>query len=105
MQLRAAIVVFAASLPHAVVRHPVGSLHAEHQILDEGDLRRKQTSNKSNASGHKELMQQISKMLACAPTHNDQLVKKTDSVFKLQQHIQDKDKVMHGYTLTDDLLY
>lgn len=38
MQLGAAVVVFAASLPHAVVRHPVGSLHTVDQVLDEGDL-------------------------------------------------------------------
>lgn len=38
MQLSAAIVVFAASLPHAIVRDPVGSFHTEHQVLDEGNL-------------------------------------------------------------------
>lgn len=38
MQLCAAVVVLAASLPHAEVGHPVGSLHAEHQVLDEGHL-------------------------------------------------------------------
>lgn len=38
MQLGAAVVVFAASLPHAIVGHPVGSFHAEHQVLDEGNL-------------------------------------------------------------------
>lgn len=38
MQLCAAIVVFAASLPHAKVRNPVGPLHTEHQVLDEGNL-------------------------------------------------------------------
>ena len=43
MQLGAAIVVFAASLPHAKVRHPVGSFHTEHQVLDEGDLHMEDT--------------------------------------------------------------
>lgn len=43
MQLSAAIVVFAASLPHAVVRHPVGSFHTEHQVLDKGDLHMENT--------------------------------------------------------------
>lgn len=38
MQLCAAIVVFAASLPHAIVGHSVGSFHTEHQVLDEGHL-------------------------------------------------------------------
>lgn len=38
MQLGAAVVVFAASLPHAIVRHPVGSFHAVDQVLDKGHL-------------------------------------------------------------------
>lgn len=38
MQLRAAVVVFAAPLPHAVVRYPVGPFHTVHQVLDEGHL-------------------------------------------------------------------
>lgn len=50
MQLCAAVIVFASSFPHAVVRHPVGSLHAEHQVLDEGNLHTdKQTSNTGKA--------------------------------------------------------
>lgn len=48
MQLSAAIVVFAASLPHAIVRNPVGPLHTEHQVLDEGNL---QTENKHYTLG------------------------------------------------------
>lgn len=43
MQLSAAIVVFAASLPHAIVRNPVGPLHTEHQVLDEGNLHTENT--------------------------------------------------------------
>ena len=38
MQLSAAIVVLAATLPHAVVWSPVGALHVEHQVLNEVDL-------------------------------------------------------------------
>lgn len=38
MQLSATVVVFAASLPHAVVRNPVGSFYAEYQVLNEGNL-------------------------------------------------------------------
>ena len=44
MQLSAAIVVFAASFPHAVVRNPVGPLHTEHQVLDEGNLHTENTN-------------------------------------------------------------
>lgn len=43
MQLSASVVVFAASLPHAVVRDSVGSLHTEHQVLDEGNLHTEHT--------------------------------------------------------------
>lgn len=46
MQLGAAVVVFAASLPHAIVRHPVGSFHTEHQVLDEGNLHTENTAIK-----------------------------------------------------------
>ena len=38
MQLSAAIVVLAATLPHAVVWRPVGALHVEHQVLNEVDF-------------------------------------------------------------------
>lgn len=43
MKLSAAIVVFAASLPHAEVGNSVGSLHAEYQVLDEGNLFKENT--------------------------------------------------------------
>lgn len=38
MQLSAPVVVFAAPLPHAVIRNPVGSFYAEYQVLNEGNL-------------------------------------------------------------------
>lgn len=38
MQLSAAIIVLAASLPHAKVGYPICSFHAENQVLDEGNL-------------------------------------------------------------------
>lgn len=51
MQLSAAVVVFAASLPHAEVRHPVGSLHTEHQVLDEGNLHTENTHQTQEGMG------------------------------------------------------
>lgn len=38
MQFSAAIIVLAASLPHAKVRYPICSFHTENQVLDEGNL-------------------------------------------------------------------
>lgn len=57
MQLSAAVVVFAASLPHAVVWHPVGSLHTEHQVLDEGNLHTENTHQTQKGTGGFEQMQ------------------------------------------------
>lgn len=53
MQLSAAVVVFAASLPNAVVRYPVGSLHTEHQVLDEGNLHTENTHQTQTVMGHR----------------------------------------------------
>ncbi len=52
MQLSAAVVVFAASLPHAVVRHPVGSFHTEHQVLNEGNLHTENTHQTHKGMEH-----------------------------------------------------
>lgn len=57
MQLCATVVVFAASLPHAVVRHPVGSFHTEHQVLDEGNLHTENTHQTQEGMGQWEWMQ------------------------------------------------
>lgn len=52
MQLRAAVVVLAASLPDPEVRHPVNSLYTEHQVLDKRDLEgRKGNVNTRAAAG------------------------------------------------------
>ncbi len=57
MQLSAAVVVFAASLPHAIVRHPVGSFHTEHQVLDEGHLHTENTHQTQTGMEQWEWMQ------------------------------------------------
>lgn len=54
MQLSAAVVVFAASLPHAVVGDPVGSFHTEHQVLDEGNLRTENTLHTQEVMVHEQ---------------------------------------------------
>lgn len=54
MQLSAAVVVFAASLPHAIVGDPVGSFHTEHQVLDEGNLRTENTLHTQEAMAHEQ---------------------------------------------------
>lgn len=120
MQLCAAVVVFAASLPHAVVGHPVGSLHTEHQILDEGNLRGKNrniktsksrkawdTESKHNTRSHTpsepELVvvnmfpngkkkKQSQHMIYAAPTH-------------WYKHTGHRDTTIHDCTIPNDLLY
>lgn len=59
MQLSAAVVVFAASLPHAIVRDPVGSFHTEHQVLDEGNLHTGNTHHTQEGMAHWEWTQFI----------------------------------------------
>lgn len=76
MQLSAAVVVFAASLPHAVVWDPVGSFHAENQVLDEGNLRIANTLHTQEAMVH----EQWSQFMANRNRHGCYLS------FRLQQH-------------------
>lgn len=76
MQLSAAVVVFAASLPHAVVWDPVGSFHTEHQVLDEGNLRTDNTLHTQEVMVHK----QWSQFMANRNKHGCYLS------FRLQQH-------------------
>ena len=54
MQLSAAVIVFAASFPHAEVWHSVGSLHTEDQVLDEGNLQEEKQTFNTEGFEHKE---------------------------------------------------
>lgn len=120
MQLCAAVVVFAATLPHAIVGHPVGSLHTEHQILDEGNLQgKKNNKSKTSKTGYREgyktthyiytVHMQIEPELLVVnrfPNGNPKKIIKTkdsSAPTLMQTHMGHKGTKIHGYTIMNDL--